>query len=198
MGVKGKKVYLFRMSIKFCGQNMSNGQRRAAPSKLQAIREWRHQSITTVRRLKSFMGLAQHYAQFIRCFAEIALPLTNEMKGSLVRKLIWTDQMISAFARLKSALLEDVVLDIADPSKPYEMQTDASDYAVGGVLSQLNDQKELRPVAFFSCKLSGSPGKGQCNWSIREKETYAIVLTLLKFRSWLASRATHIRALTDH
>ena len=64
MGVKGKKVYLFRMSIKFCGQILSNGQRRAAPSMLQAIREWRHQSITTVRRLKSFMGLSQHYAQF--------------------------------------------------------------------------------------------------------------------------------------
>ena len=77
------------------------------------------------------------------------------------------------------------MLDIADPSKPYEMQTDTSDYAVGGVLVQLNDQEELRPFAFFSRKLSCSPGKGQCNWSIREKETYAIVLMLLKFRSWL-------------
>ena len=106
--------------------------------------------------------------------------------------------MVDAFERLKKELLENVVLDIADPNKPYVMETDASDYAVGGVLSQENDAQEPRPVAFFSRKLSGLPGRGQMNWSIREKETYAIVLMLLKFRSWLASSANHIKVLTDH
>ena len=59
LGVKGVKVKLFRLSIKFCGQILSQGQRRAAPSKLQAIKDWKYQMITSVLKLKSFMGLAQ-------------------------------------------------------------------------------------------------------------------------------------------
>jgi len=183
LGTKGEKVHLFKTKIKFLGHILCEGQRRAAPSKLRAIREWRHETITTVRRLKSFMGLAQHYSQYIQGFADIAMPLTEKMRGALSTKVLWTISMKQSFEKLKQALLENVVLDIADPMRPYVMETDASDYAVGGVLSQHNDAGELRPVAFFSRKLSGSPGKGQMNWSIREKETYAIVLMLLKFRS---------------
>ena len=56
----------------------------------------------------------------------------------------------------------------------------------------------MRPVAFFSRKLQGEPGKGQWAWSIREKETYAIVLCLQKFRSWVASSTVKILVLTDH
>ena len=66
------------------------------------------------------------------------------------------------------------------------------------MLSQRNALGELRPVAFFSRKLQGVQGKGQVGWSIREKETYAIVLMLQKHRSWLASSQIDIIVLTDH
>ena len=79
--------------------------------------------------------------------------------------------MFKAFEELKEALVKKVVLDIADPCKPFVLETDASDYAVGGVLSQKDAEGNLRPVAFFSRKLEGSPGKRQMGWSVREKET---------------------------
>ena len=69
--------------------------------------------------------------------------------------------MLQAFEYLKTALLENVTLDIADPTKPFTLEVDACDYAVGGVLSQKDEHDQLRPVAFFSRKLEGSPGKGQ-------------------------------------
>ena len=53
-------------------------------------------------------------------------------------------------------------------------------------------------MAFLSRKLQGDLGKGQVKWSIREKETYAIVLIFQKFRSWVASSLVHIMVLTDH
>ena len=53
-------------------------------------------------------------------------------------------------------------------------------------------------MAFFSRKLQGERGKGQVGWAIREKETYAIVLMLQKFRSWVASSQVEILVLTDH
>ena len=103
-----------------------------------------------------------------------------------------------AFNGIKEGLLKNVVLDIPNPLKQYVLECDACDYAVGGVLSQEDPEGNSRPVAFFSRKLQGEPGKGQWAWSIREKETYAIVLCLQKFRSWLASSAVKIKVLTDH
>ena len=67
--------------------------------------------------------------------------------------------MHSSFERLKKELLDNVVLDIADPSRPFVLEVNASDYAVGGVLSQKDSEGNLRAVAFFSRKLEGSPGK---------------------------------------
>ena len=75
--------------------------------------------------------------------------------------------MVKAFNRIKRELIENVVLDVPDPSKQYVLETDACDYAVGGVLSQEDAKGDLRPVAFFTRKLQGEPGKGQWAWSIR-------------------------------
>ena len=133
-------------------------------------------------------------------FARIAVPLSRQLKNRTPDdvKIIWDDEMRQALDRIKSLLLENVVLDIPDPYKPYVLEVDSSDYAVGGVLSQHNPAGELRPVAFFSRKLQGEDGKGQVRWSIREKETYAIVLILQKFRSWVASSLVKIMVMTDH
>ena len=196
--VKGTKVHLFMKTIKFCGHVLSGGQRRAAPSKLAAIEKWTSEMIKTVTHLKGFLGVAQYYCQYVRNFADIALPLTEQLKSRKKgdNKIVWTSSMQQAFQKLKEELLKNAVLDIADPYKPYVLEVDASDFAVGGVLSQEDAQGQLRTVAFFSRKLDGSPGKGQVGWSIREKETYAIVLLLKKFRSWVAS--SKITVLTDH
>jgi hypothetical protein len=198
--VKGSKMHLFREVIKFCGHILSDGQRRAAPSKLEAIKKWTPQVIKTLTHLKGFLGLAQYYAIYMKNFAKIAVPLFNQLKNRKNEdtKVVWDEDMRVSLENIKTLLLENVVLDIADPYKPYVLEVDSSDYAVGGVLSQHNAAGELRPVAFFSRKLQGEAGKGQVKWSIREKETYAIVLVLQKFRSWVASSLVQILVLTDH
>ena len=159
LSVKGSKVHLFKQQIKFCGHILSNGTRRAAPSKLRAVADWTVDMITTVRRLKSFLGLAQYYSPYVKNFAEIAFPLTEKLKTPYSRKVIWTVEMVEAFNRIKRELLENVVLDIPDPSKQYVLETDACDYAVGGVLSQEDANGNLRPVAFFSLSSKVSQAK---------------------------------------
>jgi transposase InsO family protein len=198
--VKGAKMHLFRETIKFCGHILNNGQRRAAPSKLEAIKKWTPEVIKTITHLKGFLGLAQYYAIYMKDFAKIAVPLSRQLKNRAPEntKVKWDADMREALESIKKLMLENVVLDIADPYKPYVLEVDSSDYAVGGVLSQHNAANELRPVAFFSRKLQGEDGKGQVKWSIREKETYAIVLILQKFRSWVASSLVQILVLTDH
>ena len=86
----------------------------------------------------------------------------------------------------------------------WRLSTDASHFAVGGVLEQEQDDGNWHPVAFFSRKLQGSKtagkhkdkGIGQVGWTVREKETYAVVCSLLKFQSWIGHQEVLVR--TDH
>jgi hypothetical protein len=115
--VKGTKVYLFRKMIKFCGHVLFDGKRKAAPSKLDALKNWTPDMVKTVTHLKGFLGLAQYYSQYVKNFAEIALPLTAILRGreKTQKSVEWTPAMIAAFQELKRQLLENVVLEIADP-----------------------------------------------------------------------------------
>ena len=63
-------MHLFREAIKFCGHILSKGQRRAAASKLEAIKKWTPENITRVTHLKGFLGLAQYYAIYMQDFAK--------------------------------------------------------------------------------------------------------------------------------
>ena len=90
---------------------------------------------------------------------------------------------------IKAALIEQVELYLPQPDARWRIITDASDYAIGAVLEQEQDDGQWHPVSFFSRKLQGSKtskthkktGVGQVGCTVREKETYAVVCSLLKF-----------------
>ena len=109
---KGTKVHLFMTSIKFCGHILSDGQRRAAPSKLQAIANWQPAMVKTVTHLRGFLGLAQYYSTYVKDFAQLAAPLTEQLKGRTPtnKKITWNSDMLKSFEALKSALLENGTL----------------------------------------------------------------------------------------
>ena len=131
--------------IKFCGHLLFGGKRKAALSKLQAIEDWQPEMVKTITHLIGFLGLCQYYSTYVKNFAHIAAPLTEELKNRSAqnRKILFTSDMISSFEALKHELLNNVVLDISDPSKPFVLEVDASDYAVGGVLSQKDSEGNL-------------------------------------------------------
>ena len=72
---------MFKRTIKFCGHILSGGTRRAAPDKMKAIQDWTENSIKTVTQLKGFLGLTQHYAIYMKHYAEWAAPLTDALKN---------------------------------------------------------------------------------------------------------------------
>jgi hypothetical protein len=100
-------------------------------------------------------------------------------------KIPWEEIHQQAFDQLKIALCEAATkrLYIIDHSKPYHLSVDCSDYAVGGILSQIGDDGVDRPIAFTSQKLT----KTQQKWSTVEKEAYAALVNLTRFRHWLFS-----------
>ena len=90
-----------------------------------------------------------------------------------------------------------------NPDKPFVLRTDARGYAMGASLEQMVDevrmptpedvqQKKTVPVAFLSRKLTSS----QSNWVPREQETYATVLALMKWGTWIGMQP--VLVLTDH
>ena len=95
------------------------------------------------------------------------------------------------FEELKARLCGELELWQTDLDRPFRLQCDASDYAIGAALLQEFSGK-WRPVAFFSRKLGGS----QLNWVPREKETYAIVAALRKWAGVIGYQPVVV--YTDH
>ena len=83
---------------------------------------------------------------------------------------------------------------MADPTKPFEVETDASDYALGGQLSQADENGKMHPVAFFSKKLSGP----QLNYQIHDKELMAIIEAFHEWKHYLSGTTYQIKVYTDH
>lgn len=90
--------------------------------------------------VQSFLGLANYYRTFIKNYSSIASLLTDLLRTNKLCN--WNDKCQEAFEVLKNATTEEQVLTLPDYMKPYEVQMDASKFALGGVLMQ-----EGHPVA---------------------------------------------------
>jgi hypothetical protein len=115
--------------------------------------------------LRSFLGLASYYCEFIKNFAKIATPLTNLLKKSS-GTYEWEEACNEAFETLKGILVKVPVLNLPNFDKDFEIHSDASDFAIGGVLVQ-----DGRPVAFENKKLSET----ETRWLTHEKEMWAMI-----------------------
>jgi len=100
-----------------------------------------------VTELRPFLGLINYYRRFIKSYSVIAAPLTDLLKKN--QAWDWNSKCQGAFEVLKKDVTEEPVLPLLDFSKPYEVHTDASDFAIGGALMQ-----EGHPVAYESRKIN--------------------------------------------
>nr|XP_028962225.1 uncharacterized protein LOC114826300 [Malus domestica] len=128
--VKKEKCSFATKEVEFLGHKIKEGKLMMEKGKIKAIQEW--EPPTKVPTLRSFLGLANYYRRFIKGYSAIAAPLTDLLKKNKAWE--WTDRCQEAFERLKKALMEEPVLRLPDLSKPFELHTDASDFAIGGVL----------------------------------------------------------------
>ncbi|KAI0992508.1 hypothetical protein K3495_g15677, partial [Podosphaera aphanis] len=160
------------------------------PVKVKSILEW--QAPTSVKGVRSFLGFANFYRCFIDGFSEIAAPLTNLTKKDSPWK--WGAEEEDAFKRLKTIFSSEPVLAQWDPDRKTILEADCSGYALGGCLSQMDQQGRLRPVAYFSKRLSSA----EANYPIHDKEMHAIVACLLEWQPELLSVTKPFTILTDH
>ena len=96
---------------------------------MQAIVDW--QAPRHVKDLRSFLGLANYYRKFIAGYSKKAAALTDLLKKDT--KWVWSQWCDEAFQNLKIAIASEPILKLPDFELPFEVHTDASDKAIGGV-----------------------------------------------------------------
>ena len=185
--LKPKKCKLFQKKILFLGFELTGTGISSDPDKIDKVKNWPRPC--NVRDVRSFLGLASYMRRFIQNFAKVAHPLTELTKKTNV--FTWGADEQNAFDALKHALCVRPVLDHARPDCPFVLDTDASAFALGGVLSQIVDGKE-RVIAYASQTLS----KSQRNYCTTHRELLAVVQFTKKFKHYLWGR--HFLIRTDH
>ena len=122
------------------------------PNRVSAIKEF--PAPKSVKEVRKFLGLGSYYQRFIRSFTEIAHPLHLLTHKDAIFQ--WSPECQQAFQQLKDALVSPPVLAYPDFSKSFTLETDASVKGLGVVLSQLQDDHSLHPVAYASRSISGA------------------------------------------
>ena len=186
-----RKCCFLKVHVQYLGHYISRSGLEPVPEKLENLK--RMPPPTDVTGVRKFLGFVGYYQKFIPRYSDIARPLTN---------LTCKDEVFDwsgAFEMLKEALLEEPILKYPDPNKLYVLYTDASKYALAGVLSQSyqhKDEKGVKEIHHPITYISGLFRGPQINWAALVKEAYTIYMSTRKLDYYLHEVAMTIRS--DH
>jgi hypothetical protein len=176
--LKASKCQFHQTQISFLGYTISEAGISMDSAKVDAVTSWPVPS--SVLDIQVFLGLANFYRRFIKNFSQIIAPITRLLKKDV--QFHWDRAADKAFQALKKAFTSAPVLRHFDFNRPAIVETDASDFAIGGVISQRDDRDGLlHPVAFHSRKFIPA----ELNYEIYDKEMLAIVECLSTWRHYL-------------
>ena len=99
-----------------------------------------------------------------------------------------------AFEELKLKFSDTSLLTHFDPNCRISIDSDASDFVMAGVYTQLHDDGQWHPIIFWSHKLQGA----EANYSMHDKELLAIVELFKHWRHYLEGSKYSIIVLSDH
>lgn len=174
--------------LKYLGYLLTTKGLSTDPEKVQVIEKYPPPtSVTEVRR---FLGMTGWYQRFIRKYSDIAASLT-ELTKKQPGKFKMTPEGLESFEKLKHALTIAPVLVNPRFDLPFTIQCDASNIAVGGVLTQQWDDGE-HVVAYAAQKLN----KCQTKYMACEKELLAVLVCIEKFRGYVEGAKFFV--LTDN
>ena len=185
--LKPKKCNLFQTEVHYLGHVIDKGGIRPNLQKLNAVRNWERPK--TVTQVRSFTAFCNYYRKFVKIFAEVAKPLYALTSKAV--KFTWNEEHEKAFQFLKMRLLQAPILSFPNFSYPFVIDMDASETALGAVLSQVIEGEE-RPVAFESRVLT----KTEVNYATTKREALGIVQAMQWFRPYIYGTQCIVR--TDH
>ena len=186
--IKISKCNFMKREVVYLGHTLTQKGIRVNEEKIQAI--IKYPTPTTVKEVKSFIGLASFYRRFVKGFADIAAPLTDLLKSDT--EFTWGVSQEQAFQDIKSRLTQSPILAFPKFDKEFLLVTDASSLGIGSVLMQYDNLNRLHPLAYFSRKLTAA----ESNYSVTDREALSVVASLRHFRHILLGHK--ITVFTDH
>ncbi len=187
--LNGSKCVIGSSCMKFLGHIVSARGVSPDPDKVKKVKDM--SPPVNIHELRTFLGMVNYYRLWIRDCASKQLALNKLLNKPNATPFIWTDDCQRDFDSLKESLTVEVVRAYPDPNVPYVLFTDASNYAIGAVLSQMDDDREW-VIAYHSRALS----RNEMKYPIHEKEALAVVDACKRFHHYLGSR--HFTLYTDH
>ena len=193
MFLKPSKCEFHKQEVEFLGFVIGINGVQMDPTKVEAVTAW--PTPRSPHDVRMFLGLANFYRRFIKDFSQLAAPLTRLLKKEhMARKFNWSREAKAAFEQLKTAFTTAPILMHFDPEQPTILEADASTHALGAVISQLDPEGKMHPIAFHSRKFSPA----ELNYNIYDKEMLAIVDSLEHYRHLFEGLGQQITIYSDH
>ena len=194
-----KKSYFLKVSktkfeepqMEILGWQVGAGGIRINPSKIAGIKEWPRQ-LKDIKQVRSTLGVLGYQRPFIKNFAAIARPLHNLTKKDTPFE--WTQECTDALEQLIQAVTSEPVLYQPDFTKQFELEVDASLFAVEAVLFQRDEEGRQRPISYFSQALNPT----ERNYDIWDREFLAMIRGLKHNRHLLVGSPHKVIVLMDH
>jgi transposase InsO family protein len=184
------KCEFFQREVSFLGHVVNADGIAVQQYKVQAVRDWPVPK--DKREVRGFLGLTGYYRRFIKDYGWLAMPLTALLHEKV--KFSWGPEEQKAFDVLKDSLTTAPVMAHPDPNRQYILHTDASGFAVSGVLSQKQDDGKVRPVAYLSNKMD----QAEINYTTFDQELLAIVTCIDKWKVYITGTRHPVLVYTDH
>ena len=187
--LKAKKCTFMQTEVGFLGHIVGRTGLACDPEKLAAVRNWHEPN--RVKAVRQFVVFVGYYRRFVKQISELA-----ELLVALTRKgapFVWTDEKQTAFDALKACLLSAPILGFPTEEGQFVLDTDASLFAVGGVLNQIQNEEEV-VIAYAS--RSRRRRISQRRYCTTRREMLAAVVMCTHFRSYL--RGSQFTLRTDH
>ncbi|KAI5148608.1 hypothetical protein ENBRE01_0423 [Enteropsectra breve] len=188
-----KKCKFFKTELEILGNIVSGNSVKPAKSKVEAINNYRRPN--NIKELRSYLGLLNYCRQFIPNLSEVVEPLNGLLKGETKRsskKIVWTDPTIKSFKDSRHLLSEKTLRTQPNFSKEFILTTDASETAIGAILSQEDCEGNEAMISSYSKTLDSA----QRNYSVTDKELLAAVKSMEHYRRYLLGKKFTLK--TDH
>jgi hypothetical protein len=188
--LKISKCSFAKTEVTFVGHLVGSGRIRPDPAKVATVQNLKPP--TTKREVKRLIGFFSYFRSFIPSFAQTAKVLTDLTRKNVPNNIPWDLKHQQAFDKLKCDLCNAVALYTVNFGQNFGLLVDASAIAVGCCLVQWAEDGIEKPVAFASLKLSET----QSRWATIEREAFAVIWGLQKFRSWIFGSVVYV--FSDH
>jgi len=188
--LKLEKCDSAKPQVTFVGHIIGSRRHGVDPSKVACVETMKPP--TTKKEVHKLAGFFSYFRTYIKNYAKLAHRIAELTRNGSPNQIEWTATHQQTFEAMKKSLCDATKLHTTEYGQPCGILTDASKKSVGSCLVQWHSSGTEKPIAFASAKLSPT----QMRWSTIEREAYAVIFALRKFRHFVF--ATKIIIFSDH